>query len=523
MRLVRSVGLGSALRAGVAGDVTRHWTATDRRPRLSIRYPSATARTLLAGGLLIFTIAFIDSRVNLSFGLLYLFPIILVGTVLPRWQVVLTALVCTWLTDLFDPFPFIVAASLPQDLLVFTSLAGTGLVACEVTRSRRRQVEHLETVQHHLEMVQQEVTARREAEEQLAFLINASPVAILTMDSEGAVVMANAAAHRLLGVRAGQLVGRRISRHIPALGRVPSGRDQSGAFQTDMQCRGEREDGAVFLANVFFSTYQTASGPRLAALVVDDSAALLEREESKLEELLAGSRIVVAAVSHEVRNLCGAMSFIYENLVRSGELGGNKDFDALGSLVNALANIASVELRQTAKRPSRITGSELVEVLEDLRIVLDRFCEDDDICVEWPERWLSVPQELPSVSADRHHLLQVLLNLTKNSQRALQRSEVKRIAISMSVQPDVVSIRVTDTGPGPGVAEKLFQPFQKGADSTGLGLYLSRALLRSAHGDLRYDPGMPGCSFVIDLAVAGIHPRTVGRTDRYDSNPVVAG
>jgi PAS domain S-box-containing protein len=508
----------------VVGDVARHWAASgsDRHPRLSFRCPSATARTLLAAGLLITAIAFVDSRVNLSFGLFYLFPIILVGTVLPRWQVVLTALLCTWLTDLFDPFPFIVAASLPQDLLVFTSLAGMGLVAYEMTGSRRRQMEHLETVQHHLETVQREATARREAEEQLAFLINASPVAILTMDREGDVLMANAAAHRLLGVRAGQLAGRRINRYIPALGRVPSSGERSGTFQTEMQCRGEREDGAVFLANVFFSTYNTASGPRLAALVVDDSTALLEREESKLEELLTGSRIVVAAVSHEVRNLCGAMSFIYENLVRSGELGGNKDFDALGSLVDALTKIASVELRQNAK-PSRITGVELVEVLEDLRIVLDRCAEDDDISIEWPERWLTAPRELPAVSADRHHLLQVLLNLMKNSQRALQRSEVKRIVISMSVRPDVVSIRVTDMGPGPVAVDNLFQPFQKGADSTGLGLYLSRALLRSAHGDLRYDPGVPGCSFVIDLAVVGTQPRKMGRTDRYDSNPVVAG
>ena len=255
MRLARSVSWGDVLGGDVVGDVARHWAAniSARRPRLSIGSPSPTAGPLLLAGFLIVTIAFVDSRVNLSFGLLYLFPIILVGTVLPRWQVVLTALLCTWLTDLFDPFPFIVAASLPQDLLVFTSLAGTGLVACEMTGSRRRQMEHLETVQH-------EVTARREAEEQLAFLINASPVAILTMDSEGHVVLANAAAHRLLGVRAGQLAGRRISRYIPALSRVPSSGDRSRTFQTEMQCRGEREGGAVFLANVFFSTYETASG-----------------------------------------------------------------------------------------------------------------------------------------------------------------------------------------------------------------------------------------------------------------------
>ena len=44
---------------------------------------------VVAAGLLIGVIALIDWRVelNLSFGFLYLFPIILVGTVLSRWQI----------------------------------------------------------------------------------------------------------------------------------------------------------------------------------------------------------------------------------------------------------------------------------------------------------------------------------------------------------------------------------------------------------------------------------------------------
>ncbi|HMC59645.1 MAG TPA: ATP-binding protein, partial [Candidatus Solibacter sp.] len=66
-----------------------------------------------------------------------------------------------------------------------------------------------------------------------------------------------------------------------------------------------------------------------------------------------------------------------------------------------------------------------------------------------------------------------------------------------------VLIRVTDSGPGVASSEKLFQPFQKGADSTGLGLYLSRAFVRSFRGELRHDPTVKGCSFVIELAVAG--------------------
>src|SRR6185369_680119 len=133
-----------------------------------------------------------------------------------------------------------------------------------------------------------------------------------------------------------------------------------------MQCRGERANGDVFLANVFFSTYRTAGGPRLAALIVDASDDLREREESNLEQLLAGSRIVVGAVSHEVRNVCGAIAIIHENLVRSGSLNGNKDFEALGALVDTLNKIASLELKQSASS-QELDGVDLAETLDDLR------------------------------------------------------------------------------------------------------------------------------------------------------------
>jgi signal transduction histidine kinase len=69
----------------------------------------------------------------------------------------------------------------------------------------------------------------------------------------------------------------------------------------------------------------------------------------------------------------------------------------------------------------------------------------------------------------------------------------------------------------------LFEPFQQGATSTGLGLYLSRALLRSFGGDLRYDPTVPACSFVIDLTVANAHERNVHGTDAHGTNPIALG
>ena len=131
------------------------------------RYLQGSTPVVLArAGLLIAIVALIDWRVdlNIAFGFLYLFPILLVGTVLTRWQILLAALLCTFLSDFFDPFSFTLAVALPQDILVFTSLAGTGLFAYEITRSRRREMENLRRVEV-------EMAARREAEEQLEFLI----------------------------------------------------------------------------------------------------------------------------------------------------------------------------------------------------------------------------------------------------------------------------------------------------------------------------------------------------------------
>jgi C4-dicarboxylate-specific signal transduction histidine kinase len=138
---------------------------------------------------------------------------------------------------------------------------------------------------------------------------------------------------------------------------------------------------------------------------------------------------------------------------------------------------------------------DLNEVLSDLRIVLEPICEESDIELTW-----SFPHKLPLVQADRHSLLQVLLNLMKNSQRALESANRRSIDISASLRPGGVSIRFTDSGPGIPAGQKIFQPLQKGADATGLGLYLSRAFMRSFRGELRHDPQYAGCSFVLELA-----------------------
>ena len=118
--------------------------------------------------------------------------------------------------------------------------------------------------------------------------------------------------------------------------------------------------------------------PRLAALVVDSSEHLRDREESSLEHLLAGSRLLVKAVSHEIRNVCGAIGVIYANLVESGSVRGNQDLEALGSLVDALKKIAALDLKDSGES-IQAGPIDLHDVLGDLRIVLEPPCREEGV------------------------------------------------------------------------------------------------------------------------------------------------
>ena len=173
----------------------------------------------------------------------------------------------------------------------------------------------------------------------------------------------------------------------------------------------------------------------------------------------------------------------------------NEDFRALGTLVQGLERMATLELRPPPMRPAATVT--LISVLDELRVLIESDYRDSGIEIVW-----DVSDALPPAFADRYGLLQVFLNLARNSQRAMADSKRKRLTIRGSVEGGSIVIRFRDTGVGIAAAENLFRPFSSSADSSGLGLYVSRAVLRVFGGDLIYEPRTPGCCFAVVLPAA---------------------
>ena len=451
----------------------------------SIYSESNRKRFLVAALILVAAIAIIDWQTKpfISIGFLYLFPILLVAGFLPRWQIILLALICAVSQELFSELPS--SEAIYRLLMASAGFTGTGLFVSEIVRNRQRALDHLAEVE-------KQVSLRKEVEEQLQVLVESSPVAIVTIDSAGTILLTNQASQTLLAPGAATVAGQSIGEFLPAL-QTAVQTPRSRPFRTELRCRAKRKNGELFLAAVWFSTYATARGARLAAIIVDLSEELRDREELSLDHLLKNTKILMSAVAHEIRNLSGAVLMVHKNLSRLPILQDNEDFRALGTLIEGLGKLSEMELRPAADQ--HLDATELSSIFDELRVLLEPSYREAGIEVVW-----RLQDGLPLVFANRYGLAQVLLNMSLNSLRAMATTQKKRLTISSSVKTDSVIIRFEDTGVGIASSDGLFKPFQQSADATGLGLYVSRAILRGGGGDLTFEPREEGCCFAVSLA-----------------------
>lgn len=444
-------------------------------------------RLSLLTAALIASIALSDYLVGNTFslGVLYILPMMSGAVILSPSVLSLLAILCATLRYCFDT-PGSHAEVALRFLFASVSYFAAGLFVHAILFNRSTVMKHLAELEHEQQL-------RAAAEKQMEMLIASSSAAILTMSAGGAILAANNAAVRLfLGTSSqSSLIGLDIGQFMPLLSEAARTRVAPQNFRTAAQCQGRRLSGELFQAHTWFSSYTASEGARVAAIVVDSSEEMREREDRKFNELARSSRITAAALSHEIRNLCAAINVLAANLNARHALSLDEDHRALVSLVKGLEKVASLNLSSSTQ--PQLEAVELRRVLDDLRIVIEADWLEIEGVVSWPSG------NLPLVLTDPHGLLQVFLNLSKNSLRAVANSPQKTLAISLHTAPSKVSIQFLDSGPGVSAPDRLFRPFDPASDGSGLGLYISRTMLRTCGGDLRYLPTPSGACFIVEL------------------------
>src|SRR5579885_911226 len=294
-----------------------------------------------------------------TFGYLYLIPILLAAAALNRIQILAMAILCAILREAFDPLQA-QAESMGRQLLigfdpwkwapgssgrvlgVTVGFAMTGYFVAEINRRRRLLEEHLNEREIQMRL-------RQEAELQVRILIDTSPLAILTLDESGRILLANESARQLLSFEDEPLQGQAVAPYLPLLARMLHSHHSGNNIRTNVECKGQRKNGEIFLANVWLSTYRTSNGTGLAAVIWDASENLRDREGSGLDSMMATSRVLIGAISHEIRNLAAAAASAHAALAESA-LSKSEHYQALGTLIQGLEKIASSGLTAASNR-----------------------------------------------------------------------------------------------------------------------------------------------------------------------------
>jgi signal transduction histidine kinase/CheY-like chemotaxis protein len=250
---------------------------------------------------------------------------------------------------------------------------------------------------------------------------------------------------------------------------------------------------------------------RLAELFNQMTRVLRDRAAQQGRYAAAGE--LMAGVAHEVNNPLMAIASLAELRMADPGLAPElrAEMDQIRSQARRAAKLLSGLLRFV--RPTEAQAA-LVDLNAPLSRALDLLAYRLPVENTTVERVLEAG--LPAVRADPTRLEQVFVNLLSNALDSLRGVEPPRkVLVRTWAAGERVYAAVTDNGPGvpEDVRRRLFAPFvSTKAESAGLGLYMSRQIIRESGGELLYQPdGRPGSTFVIRLEAAS-GPATPVRT-----------
>jgi len=351
-------------------------------------------------------------------------------------------------------------------------------------------------------------------------LYEESPVMLRTIDLEGVILDCNRAYTNNLGYsNKSEVIGHSIFEHTPdtALKLKLESFEQwkRTGIVKNKEVWFKRKDGTVFPALITANNLYDRDGKMVGSNTVITDATEIFAAREQLERVNKMREEFVKIASHELRSpvqaiLLGSQLAVknkmshdkaWELVIREGE--------RLKRLVEDILDVSRIEAGNLSYNMQRTRISEAIsEVIRDLQLMAD------ESQVKNGRRSIKIESifhgETNNIELvfDRFRIVQALTNIITNSVKFTDGAVL--VEMDYGTENKTYEIKVTDNGPGihQEILPHLFNKFATrvagenfAKQGTGLGLFISRSIIRAHGGDITAHNNVEGkgATFVITL------------------------
>ena len=374
------------------------------------------------------------------------------------------------------------------------------------------QASELESANAELELTTREMVeqaAEAEVNEaRLAGILGSAIDAIVSFDDEQRVIYWNAAAERLLGLKADQIIGAPVARVIPSrfqdeyetrLDEVRRTARTPAGVANLWELAAARADGSEAPVQVSMS-YTRAGKQGLYTMILRDVSQQQQLEEQfrQAQKMEAVGRLA-GGIAHDFNNLLTVIGASADFLLleaRSGETQLRQDLLEIRQATDRAAGLTRQLLAFSRRQLVQPQLLDLNSVVGEMETMLRRLI-GEDITLQ-----TAYATELGTVRLDRGQVEQIIVNLVVNARDAMENGGVVRIRTENA--PDTIQetlaapvggalgyvvLSVADTGVGMDeeTRTKIFEPFfttKELGKGTGLGLATVYGIVKQCGGDI---------------------------------------
>lgn len=347
----------------------------------------------------------------------------------------------------------------------------------------------LSQLQQHRDRLEAEVVERTHdlaAERaRLAAVLRHTSDAIVALRPDGALLLANRAAERLLTGTAATAADSFDAGLHRLLGDARPGREEIALNRRTL--------------SVSRDTLPAPDGPDDLVIVVRDiteERRLLDEKREFDRQLFQMDKLatfgeLAMGLAHEIGNPLAGMKAVVQSLLAEPGIaeGVAEDLRRLESEVDRLSQFLQQFRGLATPRPPELSAQPLAAAVDDMLFWIRKPARATGVCIE-----VSIADDTPPVCADPAQLRQVLLNLFVNALQAMPQGG--RLSVTGQAHGDEVLIAVQDSGAGipEEMQSRIFQPFfTTRPGGSGLGLSVCAKIVQD-HGGRIAVQSSPGAT-----------------------------